>query len=167
MLGLNERPIRNFVSCIEYSRGSNAWGPICKNAGLCKNIFTNWRKVKVQYNTNSLLLVLHNILLTKVNSSQPSQLLVIDISYLYIATGIKSMHLGLPWILDKIICVAREMRNPVKVEVESNLHAKKLRKLNGVTDLSLQSKTLRTSSSILLIVMGSNMYLTPSTYIKL
>nr|AFK38578.1 unknown [Medicago truncatula] len=67
------------------------------------------------------------------------------------------------WILDKIICVAREMRNPVKVEVESNLHAKKLRKLNGVTDLSLQSKTLRTSSSILLIVMGSNMYLTPST----
>ena len=62
-----------------------------------------------------------------------------------------------------MISVAREMRNPVKVPVESILHAKKPRKLSGVTDLSLQSKTLRTSSSILRIVRGSNMYLAPST----
>lgn len=69
-----------------------------------------------------------------------------------------------PWILDKIISVAREIRNPVKVPVESSLHAKKPMKLNGVMDLSLQSRTFRTRSSILRIVLGSKMYLAPSTY---
>lgn len=70
-----------------------------------------------------------------------------------------------PCILDRIISVARETRNPVKVPVESSLQAKKLRKLKGVIDLSLQSKAPRTSSSILRIVFGSNIYLAPSTCI--
>lgn len=61
-----------------------------------------------------------------------------------------------------MISVAREMRNPVKAPVESILHAKKARKQSGVTDLSLQSKTPRTSSSILRIVLGSNKYFAPS-----
>jgi len=61
-----------------------------------------------------------------------------------------------------MISVAWEMRNLVKVPVESTLHAKKARKQSGVTELSLQSKTLRTRSSILRIVLGSNMYLAPS-----
>ena len=62
-----------------------------------------------------------------------------------------------------MISVALEMRNPVKVPVESSLQAKKARKLNGVTDLSLQSRTPRTRSSILRTVLGSNMNLAPST----
>jgi hypothetical protein len=53
-----------------------------------------------------------------------------------------------------MISVAREIRKRVKVPVGSSLHAKKPRKLSGVTDLSLQSKIVRTSSSILRIVLG-------------
>ena len=67
-------------------------------------------------------------------------------------------------MFDKMISVALEIRKPIYAPVGSSLHAKKPVKLNGVMDLSLQSKTLRTRSSILRIVLGSKMYLAPSTY---
>lgn len=74
------------------------------------------------------------------------------------------MYIVLPWILDKMIFVALEIRNPIKVPVGSSLHAKKSMKLNGVTDLSLQSKTLSTRSSMRRIVFVSKIYFAPSTY---
>lgn len=55
------------------------------------------------------------------------------------------------------------MRKAVKVPNESSLAAKKLRKLNGVMDRSLQSNILSTRNSILWIVFGSNIYFAPST----
>jgi len=72
----------------------------------------------------------------------------------------------LPWMLDKITSVAREMRNPTPVPVGSTFHAKKLMKVKGVMDRSLQSRTVRTRSSILRIVLGSKTYLAPSVWSK-
>lgn len=85
------------------------------------------------------------------------------IVFIYARCTIIHIHSSTPWILDKMISEALEMRNPVKVPVESSLQAKKPRKLNGVTDLSLQSRTPRTRNSILRIVLGSNINLAPST----
>ena len=70
----------------------------------------------------------------------------------------------LPWMLDKIICVALEIRNPITLPLESSLYAKNPMKLKGVIDLSLQSKTPSTRSSILRIVFDSNINFAPSTY---
>lgn len=74
------------------------------------------------------------------------------------------MYIVLPCILDKMIFVVLEIRNSIKVPIGSSLHAKKSMKLNGVTDRSLQSKTLRTRSSMRRIVFVSNTYFAPSTY---
>lgn len=70
----------------------------------------------------------------------------------------------LPRILDKIISAAREIRNPTNVPLASSFKAKNAMKLNGVTDLSLQSRTVSTRSSILRIVRGSKRNLAPLTY---
>jgi len=72
-------------------------------------------------------------------------------------------HLFLPRIFDIIISVALEIRNPMKSPDGSSLQAKNAMKLNGVTERSRQSNTLSTSNSILHIVLGSNIYLAPST----
>lgn len=68
------------------------------------------------------------------------------------------------WMLDKIICVALEIRNPITLPLESSLYAKNPMKLKGVIDLSLQSKTPSTRSSILRIVFDSNINFAPSTW---
>jgi len=137
MLRLKGSPIRNFLSRRKYGCGSNAWWPVSKKASLCGQS-------------------------NQIGNSKYKPYLLSNISStfnLFIKLHIIEI---IPWILATMISVAREMRNPVKAPVESILHAKKARKQSGVTDLSLQSKTPRTSSSILRIVLGSNMYLAPS-----
>lgn len=69
----------------------------------------------------------------------------------------------LPRICDSIISVALEIRNPMKSPDGSSLQAKNAMKLKGVTERSRQSNTLSTNNSILHIVLGSNIYLAPST----
>lgn len=59
------------------------------------------------------------------------------------------------------------MRYPTLDPDGLTLQAKKQMKLKGVTDRSLQFRTLRTRSSILLMVLGSNTNLAPSIYKKI
>ncbi|RYR09789.1 hypothetical protein Ahy_B05g078196 [Arachis hypogaea] len=61
---------------------------------------------------------------------------------IYVPKKVQERWIGVPWILDNMICVAREMRNLVKVPVESNLQAKKPRKLNGPPIQDTQNKQL-------------------------
>lgn len=70
-------------------------------------------------------------------------------------------------MVDRIIWVAPETKNLKKVPLESTLQAKNSTKVKGVIDRSLHFKAVRTRSSILKMVRGSNTKRAPSTCLVL